>query len=308
MSFPRSLRARLLALPALLALVAGVVSFSPTPASAVLPGHNGRIVFASNRGDVYDLYTVMPSGKDVHRLTSDLALQLAPVWSPNGSRIAYEQCCTNGNFDIWAMNSNGTGARRLTHSKGQDIDPAYSKSGKIAFSGERGGNYDIYVMNGDGRNLHRITRDKADDLEPAWSPDGKTIAFQSTRTGNGDIYTMSAGGKGLKRITNTNDSIDKEPAWSPSGKKICFSALRGSTQKLYVVPAHRGGKGRKLTHGAGNDQDPSWSPDGKRIVFAAGRGGARGFDLYTIGAQGGGLHKLVGQPRTFDVKPDWGRK
>jgi TolB protein len=306
MSFPRSLR-RLLAVPALLALTAALLPVLSEPASATFPGHNGKIVFASDRSHFFDIYTVLPNGHGVHRVTSDPFLQLGPVFSPNTSRIAYAQCCNNGNFDIYAIDANGSGARRLTNNHGQDIDPSYSKKGKIAYASEHGGNYDIWVMNGDGSHKHRITHDKSDELEPAWNPGGTKIAYQSTKTGHGDIYTMSPTGHDVKRITS-NDGVDKEPTWSPSGKKICFSALREANSKLYVVPAHRGGKGRKLTHGAGNDQDPTWSPDGKRIAFVGIRGGARGGDIFTIGAQGGNLQKVVGSAKTYDVKPDWGRK
>src|SRR5207253_10872911 len=106
MSFPDSLRRRLYAAPALIALTAALLPLSAQRAAAVFPGHNGRIVFVSDRTGFFDIYTVEPNGKSIHRVTSDPELQLVPVWSPNGSRIAYAQCCNNGNFDIYAINAN----------------------------------------------------------------------------------------------------------------------------------------------------------------------------------------------------------
>jgi TolB protein len=189
------------------------------------------------------------------------------------------------------------------------VEPSYSRTGKIAFSGERNGQYDIWVMNGDGSNLHPITHSAADDLEPAWSPNGKRIAFSSTRSGHGDIYTMSPTGKNLTRITSSG-GIDKQPNWSPSGKSIVFSSLREQNPKIYVTPARKGGHEHRITSGPGPDTDPAWSPDGKHIVYAHGQGGhkGRGFDLFITTPRGGKPHRITDDVKSYEIKPDWARK
>src|SRR3954469_17637642 len=98
MSFPGVFRRRPITVSALLALATAFLAFLAQPAEATFPGHNGKIVFASDRSHSFDIYTVLPNGHDVHRVTNDPFLQLGPVWSPNASRIAWAQCCNNGNF------------------------------------------------------------------------------------------------------------------------------------------------------------------------------------------------------------------
>ena len=48
-----------------------------------------------------------------------------PVWSPDGSRIAFYSN-RDGNFEIYVMNANGGHQRRLTHNSHYDADPAWS--------------------------------------------------------------------------------------------------------------------------------------------------------------------------------------
>ena len=68
------------------------------------------------------------------RLTDNAASDVAPVWSPDGAKIAFES--TGGRpAEIYVMNADGTGQTRLTNNDAEDEDPAWSPDGaKIAFS------------------------------------------------------------------------------------------------------------------------------------------------------------------------------
>jgi Tol biopolymer transport system component len=104
----------------------------------------------------------------------------------------------------------------------------------------------------------------------------------------------------------------RSPA-TPAGSNgaIAFQRYAGSreddsTSQVFVrSPA---GAIRQLTKLSGGSFDPAWSPDGSRIVFE--RWGVRTHQpdqLYTIGADGGGLRKLVsGCTRRRCLGDDWG--
>jgi len=140
-----------------------------------------------------------------------LKLPLSAVWSPDGRRIAFARttgrtgpgpCCYSSESDIFVMNADGSGTRRLTHNAAQNAEPAWSPDGrKIAFRSTRNGNRDLYVMNADGSGKRNLTQNAAWDSRPSWSPDGQKIAFVSNRDGRLEAYVMNADGSGQRRLT-----------------------------------------------------------------------------------------------------------
>ncbi|GLZ05137.1 hypothetical protein Acsp03_26030 [Actinomadura sp. NBRC 104412] len=91
----------------------------------------GKIVFWSRRDGAQQLYTLDPRNPEAPwtKLTRDEVTANDPEWSPDGTKIAY----TRGdrpNGDIWVMNADGSGARRVTSGGGHEMDPAWSRDGK----------------------------------------------------------------------------------------------------------------------------------------------------------------------------------
>jgi len=209
----------------------------------------------------------------------------------------------DGNFEIYSMNSDGTGAARLTNNPAMDAFPAWSPDNtKIAFTSNRDGffNFEIYVMNADGSSPTRLTTNGKVDGMPAWSPDGKKIAFTSKRDGNFEIYVMNTDGTGLVRLTN-NPAIDAKPSWSPDGTKIAFTSNRDGHFQIYSMNADGTGVAR-LTNNLSADLSPAWSPDGTKIAFASNRDG--NFEVYVMNADGTSSVRLTNNP-AVDGEPVW---
>ncbi len=136
------------------------------------------------------------------------------AWSPDGRRIAFDSE-RDGNSEIYVVNSDGGGLRRLTRNAGPDLAPAWSPDGRrIAFAGSRG----IHVMNADGSGQRNLMRKPTRDFAPTWSPDGRRIAFGSQRDGNAEIYVMNADGSGQRNLTRSPWN-EGSAAWSPVRKK-----------------------------------------------------------------------------------------
>jgi len=111
--------------------------------TVVQPNNSGKIAFASNRDGSAQIYSMNQDGSSLSLLTSDVANNECPRWSPNDLRIVFQS----------------------------DRDNLFS------------GSADIYVMNWDGSGPTRLTNNAYDDSAPVWSPDGNKIAFQSYRNG-----------------------------------------------------------------------------------------------------------------------------
>ena len=81
-----------------------------------------------------------------------------------------------GNWEVYVMNADGSGQRRLTRTRGHR-PCLVARRAEIAFVSRRDGNIEVYVMNADGSGQRDLTRNAAFDNYPAWSPDGQKIAF-----------------------------------------------------------------------------------------------------------------------------------
>lgn len=251
-----------------------------------------------------------------------LVLALAACGDDNGvgpgedsgtpRRIAFE---TNrdGNFEIYAMNEDGTGVTRLTTDTAIDVLPAWSPDGSIiAFSSSRDRSspgLDIYLMRADdGTILKRLTNTPGQNGRVAWSRDGR-IAFTSTRTdpAHAEIWVMNGDGSDPVQLTHDN-AFANVPSWSPDGSRIVFQSDRDGHDQLYVMNADGSGLTR-LTNSAGNDQAPAWSPDGSKIAFQSDRdaatlGDSTGVEIYVMNADGTGVTRLTSNS-AFDGAPAW---
>jgi TolB protein len=102
-----------------------------------------------------------------------------PSWSRDGTRIAFVRPIrpttsshpANQNPEIYAINADGTGLKRLTNNRVWDQGPVWSPDGReIAFYSERKGSRDVYVMNPDGSDQRNVShRGKAGGFF-SWSP------------------------------------------------------------------------------------------------------------------------------------------
>ncbi len=237
------------------------------------------------------------------RLTTNLARDMQPDWSPDGNRIIFASD-RDGALDIYAMNTDGGDARRLTYNTTEDFAPAWSPDGrKIAFTAKRDDNDEIYIMDADGSNQTNITRNPASDSRPAWSPEANRIAFVSNRDSapdSSDIYVVAVDATDLIRLTD-NPKFDGDPAWSPDGKKIAFASDRDGNFDIYVMNTD-GSDQRNITNHPGLDSKPVWTADGSRLAFISNRTG--NFNVHVMNADGVNERSLTNEGQTDD-EPSW---
>jgi Tol biopolymer transport system component/TolB-like protein/DNA-binding SARP family transcriptional activator len=249
-----------------------------------------QLVFWRWLGDHRDVFVMNTDGTGLRNLTNDAAPELAPVWSPDGTQIAY---ISDGRLCL--MNADGSNRRRLTD--GPDNYPSWSPDGtRIAFSrGKR--TADIHVIHIDGSGLVNLTRDdRAFNIEPAWSPDGSRIAFER----GGDLYVMSEDGSDARLLTSDGSA----PAWSPDGEKIAFHSRRTGNYEVFVMNAD-GSDVTRLTDDPALDTHPAWSPDGTRIAFGSDRSGHG--SIYLMKPNGTGITLLADGAAGEAHQADWRR-
>jgi len=208
-----------------------------------------------------------------------------PGWSPDGLQLVFSSNLGgNANHDIYIMNLDGSGLRRIVDDSGGDFAPAWSPGGQqIAFQAKRdtGWHWDIFSIDTASLEERNLTRTPDVDEEvPIWSPDGKQIVFQVSHLGRSNVFVMNADGSNRRQVTQGPSGVANEtPAWSPDGSRIAFASNRhqnlsleiNNTLAAYDIYTIRpdGSDLQRITFASDSVHAvrwPSWSPDGQQLV------------------------------------------
>ena len=250
-----------------------------------------------------DLYTIPFAGGEAKALTSDVAWQEQPTYSPNGKWIAFTSD-QGGGDNIWIADRDGKNAKqiskesfRLLNSPTWTPDGDYIAARKHFTTRRSIGTGEIWLYHrggGDGVMLTKRpnTSYQKDIGEPAFSPDGRFLYYSQDNTPgdtfdynkdpNGEIYVVHR----LDRKTGETETFLSGPGGairptpSPDGKSLAFIRRIRGKSVLHVADARSGevwpiwdGLDRDLQetwaiHGAYPHM--SWTPDSKTLVFWAG--------------------------------------
>jgi Tol biopolymer transport system component/imidazolonepropionase-like amidohydrolase len=195
-----------------------------------------------------DLYTISMAGGKAARLTSGIAWDCMPRWSPDGRAVAFITD-RDGGDNLWIVNADGTGMRRLTKEMDNALSsPIWTPDGEYLIV-RRFGPYpsaENYLTN-----------------VPLW-------IYHKDGGSGAELYPAST----TRKTTNTGAAV------SPDGRFIYFGShaggYAGETIGGYQIIAfdRHNGTERPITAGAGGGLRPVTSRDGRWLVYAT-RAGTR---------------------------------
>lgn len=175
--------------------------------SVISPDGRDTAIILSKEGNT-QLY--IKSGGSTRRITSDATVKATPTWSPDGRQLAY---C--GNNQIWVVNRNGTGARTISSGR-ENVEPNWSKNGKLVYSSKNGGRYVLVVQDPRGGSRKELRIDGADWTEPSWAPNGRHLVATRTSGYQSSIYVVDTlNPKNTIHVTEGRPGDWAAASWSP---------------------------------------------------------------------------------------------
>ncbi len=221
---------------------------------------DGSTVVFSYRGD---LWTVPVTGGTATALTLHDAYETSPVWSPDGSRIAFASD-RFGNFDVFVMPAPGGAATRLTFHSAGDTPTSFTPDGTaVLFSSgrldaashvgfpHRGAQPELYRVSVDGGMPQQVLTTPASYA--VWDRAGRRLAYSDEKSYENewrkhdnssfarDVWLWDRE-TGLHTRLTAFGADDRQPVWSPDERSLYFLSERSGTFNVWRLelddPAH----------------------------------------------------------------------
>jgi tricorn protease len=256
---------------------------------------DGKEIAFSSGGDIW---TVPTSGGEARLLVTDPASESRPLYSPDGSKLAFVSTRT-GNGDIYVLTLATGLLQRITFSEAADNLDGWSRDGKwIYFTSsvnDVAGQGDIFRVASTGGTPLEVSRERyMNEFESASSPDGQQIALvargisssQWWRNGHShiderEIWLKPVASDGGYRRLIAADAKHAWPMWSNDGHTLYFMSDKSGPENIWQANTETG-VAKAVTHfEKGRVLWPTISYDGSTIVFE------RNFSVWRVDTKNG---------------------
>jgi tricorn protease len=240
-----------------------------------------EIAFASGG----DIWTVPSAGGEAHLLVTNPATESRPLYSPDGTKLAFVSTRT-GAGNIYVLTLATGELLRLTYSDRPDALDGWSHDGKwIYFTSavnDVAGQGDIFRVSTAGGTPLEVSRERyLNEFESAPSPDGQTIVLvarglsnsQWWRNGHAhidetEVWLKPVAESGKYQKFLKADAKHAWPMWSADGKTLFYMSDASGAENIWAAPLVTPAAAKELTHfKEGRVLWPSIGDGGKTIVF-----------------------------------------
>src|SRR5262245_22788415 len=278
-----------------------LVASQPRVPAPFGPALNGGLVHDAADGDIH---AFDPSTGTSKVIIGGPEVDVAPVFSHDGSRFAFARESGPEMHRLVVANADGTDARAQPEPLVNLAWYAWSPDDRrLAIVSTGASGPVVQVLGIDGATDTMLDIDGGTALAPygtfgsawvQWRPDGRELVFKGVRSGSGPttygLYVIGIDGSGLRPILPPSEFDRWQlPALSPDGTRIAWTIWDNEgTGRIHVVDVDTGVVRMPVFDGLSTgDWGPAWSVDGQRLVFN--RLVARGQEgLVVAPADGGG--------------------
>jgi serine/threonine-protein kinase len=210
------------------------------------------------------------------RLTFDAGVDSDPVWSPDGTEIAFVSNRGPKIFDIYRKKANGSSEEQLLlrTAYNKHLDD-WSRDGKfILYEEDRPETgSDLWALPLTGElNPTPLLKTRFNERQGAFSPDSRFIAYASDEGARYDVFVRAfAEGSGKWQAST---AASTHPVWSRDGRELYFDST-GVLNAVAVSSDASGGlqfgRPRSILSGLQNLPGPhnfDAAPDGSRFLLS----------------------------------------
>jgi tricorn protease len=258
-------------------------------AQAVLPSLSDPAISPDGREIAFasggDIWTVAAGGGEAHLLVTHPATESRPMYSPDGTKLAFVSTRT-GAGNIYVLTLATGELMRLTYSDRPDLLDGWSHDGKwIYFTSavnDVAGQGDIFRVSSAGGTPLEVSHERyLNEFESAPSPDGQTIALMAKglsssqwwRNGHAhidetEVWLKPVAESGKYQMLLKADAKHAWPMWSADGKTLFYMSDASGAENIWAAPVATPASAKALTHfKEGRVLWPSIGDGGKTIVF-----------------------------------------
>lgn len=183
----------------------------------------------------------------------------APVFSPDGKRLALALSGSTGNFEIYVLDLATQNLVRITDDAAIDTEPAWSPDGQtLYFTSDRGGAAQIYSAPAQaGARAKRVTFGTPYATSPRVSPDGKQLAMVTQENGAFRVSVMDLASGQI--TTLSRGTLDESPSFAPNGAVLMYAG-RERGQGVLATVSVDGQVSMRLKSDQGEVREPAWGP------------------------------------------------
>lgn len=249
-----------------------------------------------------DIWTVSVTGGEARLLISHPAAESRPLFSPDGTRLAFTSART-GNGDVYMLTIATGEVARLTFDDANEIVNGWSADGRAVYFSSSGRDIssmnDILRVDADGGTPMSVAADRyASEYFAAVAPDNRTLAItargfagsQWWRLGHShldesEIWTVRDGTPPVYAQITQGGAKSEWPMWSGDGSVLFYMSDRTGAQNIWKHPIGKAGAPlTKFEHG--HVLWPTISRDGRTIAFE------REFAIWTVDTSTGDAHEV----------------
>jgi len=194
-----------------------------------------RVAFDRMTAGHRNIWTLEPVRKINQRFTFTSADDIAPVWSPDGSRIVFASNRT-GVYNLFWKSSTSNGNDELLLESSQSKFPMdWSSDGRFILyrvSDSRDG-LDLWVLPLFGDRMpFAFVKTAYDERDGKFSPNVRWVAYQSNESGHYEIYVQPFPGPGREQQVSNKGGT--QPRWNSDGKELFYVAADGKLMSVSV--------------------------------------------------------------------------